>query len=559
MAVITIDNIQTMQHLEKLIDYIQDNEKTDNGYLISTFMCLKNCVLSIWEYTRNQAMNKGNNLAWHITQSFSPDDNVTPEQAHQLGREFMEKKFPGYQYIIATHIDKGHIHNHIVLNSVNYLTHKKLNTNKRNYYEMREVSDEICLRNGLSVIEKNSKSKTMQLKANIDETIKNSKDINEFIAEMQNKGYVVKRGKNYFSFKNKEMGRFIRSTSISLDYTEQAIKTRIEACVVGRKTKEPKKHRQIQDDKVKYHSQRKILKVEIDNSIEKCNSWEEFKADMQRKKILVNDKGKHLIMRLPEGERNIRTEGLGLEYQEEFIKYRLEFKEEFKMMNEIIPKMYNQNARNVDGGLYEWMAGENIGIHRKSIAFIEENGIDSWQDQYELFYKFMKKYNSENAKIKVLESNIEDLNVKIRALIEVKNAIKVFWKYKATVNDYRELLNNEELNSLEKEEYINIINEFITANETLEFAKNNYKLDKDVYSYKAVQGVIDDLLEQKRTLTKEKLEAKYNFQNWENIKYNLEMDYSVNEKHCNEIMQARQEKEQKKQERKDKFKGFLGL
>lgn len=564
MATIKIKNIQTMSHLVFLIDYIQNKEKTDDGYLISTFMCLKNCILKQFEYEREQAMKKGNNLAWHITQSFSPDDNVTPEQAHQIGREFMEKKFPGYQYIIATHIDKEHIHNHIVLNSVNYITHKKLHTNTKNYYEMREVSDEICLKNGLSVIEKNSRSKTIQLKANIDEAIKNSQNLSEFIAEMQNKGYVIKRGNKYFSFKNKEMKRFIRSTSISLDYSEQAIKTRIEANNVGKKIREPKKHRQIQDDKVKYTSQRKILKVEIDNSIEKCNSWEEFIADMQRKNFVVKDKCKYLTMQLPDGKKNIRTMSLGLEYEEEFIRYRLEYKEEFKRLSavEIIPKIYDKNARNVDGGLYEWMSGENSKIKTKQINFLRANGIGG-QDKYEYFYYFMQKYNSEYAKIKNLENDIEALNEKIRALIEVKNSIKTFWKYKPTVNEYYEMLNNNELNDIEKSEYIDIVNEFVKAKEILENAKVEFNLDKDVYSFNAVQNVVDELLNEKRALTKEKLEAKYSFQTWDNIKYNLELTYSINENVAFEVVQSRQEqeqqKEQKKEERKNKIKGFLGL
>ena len=262
MAVIKISPIRANTHLQNALNYITDNEKTEYGRYLDSFHCGAYDAERDFNLIKSKARKvyyspdsgKSEIQAWHITQSFSPDDNITPEKALELGMEFMKLKYPNYQYVIATHVDKGHIHNHIILNSVDFVQHKKLHTNIKNYYEMREVSDDICRKNNLSVIEKDSKSKTAQLRINIDESIEKASSYNDFIELMGEKGYIIKIAKNgkYISFKNDDMKRFIRSSSISMDYSIQAIKTRIETNKLNKKVKEPKKYRTVYDNKVTF-------------------------------------------------------------------------------------------------------------------------------------------------------------------------------------------------------------------------------------------------------------------------------------------------------------------
>lgn len=150
--------------------------------------------------------NKNNIFAHHYIQSFSPEDNVTPEQAHQIAVELMKLVAPNYQYTISTHTDRDHIHNHIILNAVNPVTGYKWHDNKSTVKHMREVNDELCRKYKLSIIAKSSsqglnkatyqlaakgKSWKVKLCTDLDEAIISCKNKEEFIKFLQDKGYIV--------------------------------------------------------------------------------------------------------------------------------------------------------------------------------------------------------------------------------------------------------------------------------------------------------------------------------------------------------------------------------
>lgn len=572
MAVIKISPIRANTHLQNALDYITDNEKTEYGRYLDSFRCgvynakddfalVKNMAREV-HYSADSGRNEIQ--AWHITQSFSPEDNITPEKALELGMEFMKLKYPNYQYVIATHVDKGHIHNHIILNSVDFAKHRKLHTNIKNYYEMREVSDDICRRNNLSVIEKDSKSKTMQLKTDIDENIEKADSYNDFIGLMEDKGYIIKftRDGKYISFKSSDMKRFIRSTSISMDYSIQAIKTRIETSKLDKKIKEPKKYRTVYDNKIKYSSKRKRLKAEIDNSIKKCNTFEEFKKDMERKEYEVKDQFKHLAFRGKDGNRFIRSESIGFNYQEDVIRYRLEYKEEYKKMEEqIIPKVYDRKATGVDGGLYEWMSGENSNIINYMRRFLDRNGLDTSNgigDFY--FYEFMQRYHLEEEKILSTEEKIKNYNKEISKCIKVEKAIKEYLSSKTIINQYDELLRTkyDELSQMEIETFQNKIDKFNESINIINTARN--EMGKNgVLSLNYLNDIKQKLLIDKRKLLKECTKLKIEFQNWENIKYNFEYEYNLSEEKSIKAIEEYQEKQKKKEERKDKIKSFFKL
>ncbi|MCD7855174.1 MAG: relaxase/mobilization nuclease domain-containing protein [Clostridiales bacterium] len=142
-------------HLKNTLEYILRKDKTQNGELIDSYYCTPEYAEIQFEQVRSkEVIKKGNNIAWHLFQSFSHDDDITPEQALEIGKELMRRYYPNYQYVIATHTDKDHIHNHIILNSVDFKTFHKLNFNKGILAQIQAVSNDICIENNLSVIDK---------------------------------------------------------------------------------------------------------------------------------------------------------------------------------------------------------------------------------------------------------------------------------------------------------------------------------------------------------------------------------------------------------------------
>ena len=253
--------------LKKAIDYILNPDKTDELLLVSAFGCSPETADVEFELTRRLSGFHGTHLARHLIQSFEPGE-TTPEQAHEIGMKLAEEFLGGkYEFIISTHIDRGHIHNHILFNSVSFVDYKKYHSNKQTYNHIRRISDRLCREYGLSVIEpngergksyteytaaKNGTSWKAKLKQTIDALIPQAKDFDDFLRLMQENGYEVKQGK-YISFRAEGQGRFTRAKTIGANYTEEAIAERIS----GKKTRKQPHH----DDK------RISLLIDIQNSI----------------------------------------------------------------------------------------------------------------------------------------------------------------------------------------------------------------------------------------------------------------------------------------------------
>ena len=232
--------------VNKALAYILDPAKTDDQLYVSSFGCAaSDAAAKEFEWTRNLAVQQGMQMpkviARHLIQSFDIGE-VTPEMAHEIGKQFADEWLKGrYEYVIATHIDKGHCHNHIIFNAVNFVDYHAYRSNRRTYREMRQLSDEICKEHGLSVIPP-SQSKGMdykeyteakrgtswkqKLKQTIDRLVITAKDYDDFLRLMQEAGYEIKTGK-YISFRAEGQERFTRSKTIGENYTEERIKERI--------------------------------------------------------------------------------------------------------------------------------------------------------------------------------------------------------------------------------------------------------------------------------------------------------------------------------------------
>ena len=247
--------------LKAAIAYICDPAKTDGKLLVSTYGCNADTADIEFGWTRCHAIDRGYNynLGRHLIQAFSPGE-VSPEEAHEIGMQLANEILGGkYEFVLTTHVDKGHIHNHLIFNAVSFVDHKHYHSNKRSYHFIRRTSDRLCQEHGLSVIvpgqdkgksyiehtaAKAGTSYKARLKAAIDRLIPACKDLEDLLSRLQREGYEIKRGK-YISCRASDQERFTRLKTLGIDYTEEAISSRIAGG--SRPSRKPKQR----DDRIK--------------------------------------------------------------------------------------------------------------------------------------------------------------------------------------------------------------------------------------------------------------------------------------------------------------------
>ena len=252
MAVTKIHPIKST--LKKALDYIENPDKTDEKLFVSSYGCSYETADIEFQMLLDQAYQKGNNLAHHLIQAFEPGE-TTAEQAHEIGRRLADEVLQGkYPYVITTHIDKGHLHNHIIFCAVDMANQRKYISNRQTYAFIRRTSDRLCKEYGLSVVkpgkdkgktyaewdaQKKGKSWKAKLKIAIDAAIPQAKDFDSFLRLMEAQGYEVKQGK-FISFRALADGlrpgqeRFTRCKTLGEDYTEERITQRIKGIAIDR-------------------------------------------------------------------------------------------------------------------------------------------------------------------------------------------------------------------------------------------------------------------------------------------------------------------------------------
>ena len=227
------------QCLKDRTDYAQNPEKTDGGILVSSYECDPKFVEQQFALDKRQYEHKtgrhyhGDVIAYQIRQAFKPGE-ITPEEANRIGYETAMRWTKGqHAFIVATHIDKAHVHNHIIYNSTNLNCDRKFRDFILSGVALRKVSDMVCLENGLSVItprrpSERSKRTEYPMRKSFREEIRESidicmeqkpKDIDELLTLLQEMGYEVKRGK-YISLKGRNQKKFLRMRSLGAGYRE---------------------------------------------------------------------------------------------------------------------------------------------------------------------------------------------------------------------------------------------------------------------------------------------------------------------------------------------------
>lgn len=251
------------------IKYITNPEKTDGKMLVSYDGCTEENAAVMFDLALRgkRKQRKDSVLAYHFIQSFSPDDNLTPEKAHEIGEQFMEQLFHGkYSFVCATHEDKKHLHNHFVICAAERgMTGRKLNDDLALLHKIQRINDKLCRENGLSVItqkrrrgkkhnewqmeqESPGSSQKARLQKMIDEAIAQTTDFDDFIRFLKEQNVEISYGnsKKYGTvtkYKLPDGNRCHRGYKLGMDYTDSAIKKRIELCL---RSEEARAYRQEQ-------------------------------------------------------------------------------------------------------------------------------------------------------------------------------------------------------------------------------------------------------------------------------------------------------------------------
>ena len=426
MAYTKIMPIKDRTHLQTSINYIISPEKTSNQVYVEGFYCTPARAGKDFEYIYNMGTKIGCIKAHHIVQSFTPDDKITPEQAMEIGRELMHRLYPNHQYVLAVHIDNGQVHNHILVNAVNFTDYKKLYATKKSLETLRNISDDLCRENGLEIIPPDSKLQKMRLQASIDAAIEQAHTFDEFIGIMKSFYYEVKHD-NFYTFKCMEDARFMRMNSLGTAYSEEAIKKRIS----GEKIRN--QSISVYYNKKKRMSNRSKLKDTIRYALQNADSYDEFMHLLKNEGIEIKT-GMHLAMRIPTAKKFIRVERLGTEYSEDMLKLYFANRGEYvRLKNEADQTKIEHLAQNAEYNKYA--AVHNINVQIRMMNVLSEMGIQGVDELKAKIEELEEQVDNDSRSIEIIADRIKSDRDYIGALRNYWRLKPIYTEYKAIKSD----------------------------------------------------------------------------------------------------------------------------
>ena len=414
--------------LKKAIEYICNPDKTDGTLLIDSYGCTPETADIEFAWTHKKAAEKTTHLARHLIQSFAPGE-TTPQQAHEIGKRLADEILGGkYEYILSTHTDRNHIHNHIIFNDVSFVDYRHSHINKKWYYETRKVSDRLCDEYGLSVIPQNeNKGKSYieytaakqgtsykaQLKADIDKAVRKSLDYSDFLLRMEIAGYEVKQGK-YISFRAKNRERFIRSKTLGGYYTEDSIKERISKNAIHHPKKESRRINLIIDiqncikaqESKGYEHWGKIYNLK--QASRTLNFLTENNLttydDLEKAADKIHSDFDTLTQKIKSAERQINENAILIKQIEIYRQYRPIYLKQQKVKNKdgFTQKFQRELI------LYEAAAKHLKGTNPPQLERLKTEN-ESLSEQKKKLYDEYKTLKTKSAEIEVIRSNVDTL------------------------------------------------------------------------------------------------------------------------------------------------------
>ena len=232
--------------LQDALDYAANRDKTEQSCFESSYACTLETAFTDMRQTKERWHKSGGVQGYHLVQSFAAGE-VSPELAHQIAKELADRVLGGrYEYVIGTHLNTGHIHSHIVWNSVSCVDGKKYRSNYKSYVtEIRAVSDELCRKYKLSVIDTENSNHVAKpyaewlaekngqptwrtaIRHDVDEAIQQSLTWRQFLTALERKGYEINLTRKYPVLRPPGKERFVRFKTLGKRYTPEAIQTRI--------------------------------------------------------------------------------------------------------------------------------------------------------------------------------------------------------------------------------------------------------------------------------------------------------------------------------------------
>ena len=420
--------------VNKAIDYICNPDKTDDKIFISSYACSPETAALDFKYTLDHCRENSPNKAYHLIQAFAPGE-VSFEEAHTIGQELADRILEGkYSYVVTTHIDKGHVHNHIIFCAADNINHDKYHDCDKTYYRIRHLSDELCKEHNLSVIsptgqrskkydewqaDKRGSSAKTQLRKDINIAIKSSSTYDEFLLLMRAKGYEIKGetfgegARKYISFRPLTQDNFVRGSvrSLGKEYTKERIKERIEQ-KRERKVTIPKKDyasRKLVDTSSEKFENSLGLKrwATIENLKIAAASYNEAGsiAELERKSSVQTHAGKSAKQSVVELEHRIKDLGEIIKYAKQYRdnrSYHISYK---KAKN---PDAYFRRYESqiiLYGGARRML--EQAGINLKSL------NVNKLKSEYE---ELIKQKSELASTYKKCEKEIRELNCKLEKI-----------------------------------------------------------------------------------------------------------------------------------------------
>lgn len=437
--------------MDKAMKYICNHKKTWDGTLIRTYQCTEQFADYEFKDVADKARKvKNARIGYHATVSFSPEDNITPERALELGDEIFSKYTGGnYQYVLTVHTDQEHLHLHCIFNSVSFNQYKKFHINDKELDRLEKITDKVCRDNGLSVIEKKSgvrghgkyeheqqkenKSWKYRLRNAIDRSILQATSYEDFLNLMQyEEGYQIKQGK-YLSFILEDEGQLksTRNRSLGDFYSIDAIKYRIEHKEEYQIAQDEK--RENADDKDNQKQPQKIKKL-ID--VGKNKKAQEHAA--YRKKLnMVNINTYAGMISF--------VKKYHLVYAEDFEKANQELEKKFSSITEKTRSIYSElNTLEADAGQYAKYL-KSMPAHTKYITTKDSDIKFQLRDANKNFESAKLYFKKNNIKTEeVTEENLNQKLKKIDLLRQQLNQLKA--EKKEVQNDLKQLQVIEENN-----------------------------------------------------------------------------------------------------------------